>query len=219
MLIKMIALHRRDFLQIPVGILGFTLIYELLIGGVMLRLRPPDVPIVLESITTVMAWIYFGLITTGYAIYTFTLGVRMGATRRQMFGVLMGFMAVQSALLIIMVKIATYIDEVLCVSLWRTFTPNLETLPFDGFSAWWMLPMGLALGVVFALVLGALTLRYGTGGNSMFWAGFASVWFLNVTGILDIIAINNAIRWMVIVGIVPLFIWSIWQYFHVSIKV
>lgn len=218
MLLKMIKLNRKELKQSITMLVGFALIYEAIIVAVMIFLRPPDVPLVLEGILSMIAIIYIMFSTTGISSITFTHGVRMGATRRQMFWTSMGLISVQALLLWLLVRGLTFLDEVVLMGLWNWITPNIEVLPFEIFTEWWMLPLIFIAVILVGLILGALILRFGLAGNNGFFFGFFGFLFLNTTGTLTAVLTSHIGISILIGGIAILFIWSIWQYFHCSIR-
>ena len=167
--IKQLKLQKKDFLQVGIVCVSFVAVAELIVNLVMCFGDPESyfmmAPFLLFFMFSIMAL----AISVAYWTTAFSIGLRMGATRREMtVGVLFQTL-VMNVFIIAFAWLELLLERTLGVGYWvNTVGKDLE---FDVLFSlpWWSWLLSVLVCTVGGLLFGTVILRFGRKGFWVIW--------------------------------------------------
>ena len=239
---KLVKLNLDDLL-LYLGVEGgLFLLVEVVIGFVMFRTRPADVPIVMNILMPIAGGFVALIAGISHVGVSFDQALRFGQTRKRALGLILGLASFQTAFALTLGGLLAAVERFLCVPLWARLagmngwvmgnimpvpegtmvngalvsekTLIIETFILDWY--WWLLIFAAAIGG--GVIAGALIQRFGSKGGWILWGFCMAPVFLGQLLPWRTHEITNWLFPLLGVIFVAGFLWSIWSLLHAVVR-
>ena len=239
---KLVKLNLDDLL-LYLGVEGgLFLLVEVVIGFVMFRTRPADVPIVMNILMPIAGGFVALIAGISHVGVSFDQALRFGQTRKRALGLTLGLASFETAFALALAGLLAVIERFLCVPLWARLagmngwvmgnimpvpegtmvngalvsekTLIIETFILDWY--WWLLIFAAAIGG--GVIAGALIQRFGSKGGWILWGFCMAPVFLGQLLPWRTHEITNWLFPLLGVIFVAGFLWSIWSLLHAVVR-
>lgn len=239
---KLVKLNLDDLL-LYLGVEGgLFLLVEAVIGFVMFRTRPADVPIVMNILMPIAGGFVALIAGISHVGVSFDQALRFGQTRKRALGLTLGLASFETAFALALAGLLAVIERFLCVPLWARLagmngwvmgnimpvpegtmvngalvsekTLIIETFTLDWY--WWLLIFAAAIGG--GVIAGALIQRFGSKGGWILWGFCMAPVFLGQLLPWRTHEITNWLFPLLGVIFVAGFLWSIWSLLHAVVR-
>ena len=167
---KQLYLQRGDFKVMGLICLGAVVLAEVIVNLVMALADPEDYFMLAPFLLFLMIGFTALILSVGYWLSAFPMGLRMGATRREMVAGTLFITVAMNLFLFAFAGLDHLLEGTLGVSYWiNTVGKELE---FDILYAipWWGWPLAVLACTAVGLLAGAWVLRFGRKGFWVLWA-------------------------------------------------
>ena len=236
-MLKKVIRFNLDDLLLYLGVEGgIFLLIQLVIGGVMVLLKPADGILISGIILPIIAGILILLSGVTHVTVTFEQALRFGQTRRRAVGLTAGLMAFEGVCALGCAALLALVERYLSPPLWAWLAgrghwvvdyPGAsgaleDCLVLNSFQLdWWWYPVILLIGLGGGLVGGAIIQRFGSKGAWILWGIWMAACFVPQMMGREVFAIGDWNAYMigscVTLGIGCL-VWSLWSLLHAVVK-
>ena len=236
MLKKVIGLNLDDLL-LYLGVEGgIFLLIQLVIGGVMVLLKPADGILISDILLPIVAGILMLLCGVTHVSVTFDQALRFGQTRRRALGLTVGLMAFEGVCALGCAALLALVERYLGPPLWAWLAGRghwvvdylgdwgalEDCLVLSSFRlGWHYYPAVLAIGLGGGLIGGALIQRFGSKGAWILWGVWMAGCFVPQLLGENVFAIGAWNQYMIVACVVlgiGCLVWSLWSLFHAVVK-
>lgn len=162
-------LQKEDFLGMGAIALGGVVLTEVVVNLVMALGKPDSYFLLGPFLLFLVGGFVAVMLSVGYWLTAFPMGVKMGATRREMVAGVAGVTVGMSLLLLTFPALDYLLERQLGVGYWVNTVGRALEFDLLYYIPWWGWPLAAVLCPVVGLLVGTVILRFGRKGFWVIW--------------------------------------------------